>query len=281
MTKYQVAAVQMDIRIGDIPANLQKVYERLQESVAQGSWLTVFPECTTTGYCFSSYHEARELAEPLVGPTTQRLMEMCRKLQTRAVVGLIELAEDRIYNSLVLVGPTGILGHYRKVHLPMLGLDRFTFPGDRGFAIVDLGEMRIGLIICYDCSFPEASRILALQGADLIVLPTNWPPTSGHTAELIPPARALENHVYFLAANRVGRERGFDFVGKSRICDPRGATLALADQVQETILYADIDPHFARSKHLVNIPGQHEVHRMRDRHPECYAQLLSPWQESD
>ena len=128
--------------------------------------------------------------------------------------------------------------------------------------------------ICYDSSFPEAARILSLQGADLIALPTNWPPTSGLTADVIPDARALENHVYFMSVNRVGTERGFDFVGKSKICDPRGAVLAFADHRDEEILYADIDPEFARKKHLVNIPGEHEVHRFNDRRPDMYGRIL-------
>jgi predicted amidohydrolase len=127
--------------------------------------------------------------------------------------------------------------------------------------------------ICYDCSFPESARIMTLQGADLIALPTNWPPGSGHTSDLIPNARALENHVYFMSVNRVGTERGFDFIGKSKICDPKGNTLAFADHANEEILYADIDPAWARNKHLVSVPGQHEVHRINDRRPATYGPI--------
>jgi predicted amidohydrolase len=128
--------------------------------------------------------------------------------------------------------------------------------------------------ICYDCSFPETSRILMLKGADLIVLPTNWPPTSGLTADVIPPARALENNVYYLAVNRIGGERGFSFVGKSKFCDPRGNVLASADLCEETIIYGDVDPELARQKHLINIPGRHEIHRVNDRRPELYRSLI-------
>ena len=113
-----------------------------------------------------------------------------------------------------------------------------------------------------------------LQGADLIVLPTNWPPTSGRTADFIPNARALENNVYFMAINRIGTEQGFSFIGKSKIVDPRGADLVFADHAEPAILTAEIDPKLARQKRLINIPGEHEVDRVLDRRPQTY-QLLS------
>ena len=99
------------------------------------------------------------------------------------------------------------------------------------------------------------------------------------TSDLIPNARALENHVYYMSVNRVGTERGFDFIGKSKICDPRGANLAFADHAQEAILYAEIDPQLARQKHLVSVPGEHEVHRMKDRRPDVYDPLSDPVSE--
>jgi predicted amidohydrolase len=130
--------------------------------------------------------------------------------------------------------------------------------------------------ICYDGSFPEASRIMALDGAELIVLPTNWPPAAKCFAEHTIPARAMENHVYYMSVNRVGTERGFSFIGKSMICDPIGEILAAAGDQEETILYAEIDPAWARNKHLVRQAGLHEIHRFRDRRPELYHRLLSP-----
>jgi predicted amidohydrolase len=269
----KVAGVQMDIEIANVNANLEKTIGRLRETVSNGAQLTVFPECTFPGYCFGSLEEAREHAETLDGPTLTQLTNVCKELQTKTVVGFFELDGERIFNALALVGPDGVMGSYRKAHLPHLGVDRFTTPGDRGFAVTDAGEVKIGMNICYDSSFPEASRALALAGAELITLPTNWPPTSGRTADLIPNARALENHVYFMSVNRVGHERGFEFIGKSKICDPSGADLAFANHANEEILYAEIDPGWARNKHLCNIPGEHEVHRFDDRRPDLYGPL--------
>ena len=276
MTKMKIAGVQMDIEFNNRDGNLNKMQERLEETTSNGAQLTVFPECTTTGYCFTSLEEARGIAEGFDGPSVTRVHQWCKEKDTMVVFGFLELAGDRIFNVLALVGPSGVLGTYRKVHLPHLGIDRFTTPGDRPFEVIETPDMRIGMNICYDSSFPEAARILAVKGADLITLPTNWPPTSGLTADVIPNARALENHVYFMSVNRIGTERGFSFIGKSKICDPRGGNMAFADHANEAILYAEIDPEFARKKHLVSIPGEHEVHRMKDRRPDVYDPLSEP-----
>ncbi len=272
---FKVAGVQMDIAIADIESNLSKMHERLKETTAAGAALTVFPECTTTGYCFNSIEEAREIAEPESGPATSRVQELCRELQTMTIFGYLESDGDRVFNSLALVSADGVVGRYRKIHLPHLGVDRFTTTGDRPFDVVETSLGRIGMNICYDSSFPEAARVLTVLGADLIALPTNWPPTSGLTADVIPNARALENHVYFMSVNRIGNERGFEFIGKSKICSPSGADLAFANHANEEVLYATIDPALARRKHLVNIPGEHEVHRMKDREPGKYGPLIS------
>ncbi len=274
MPELKVAGVQMDLALGEVEANLEAMATFAQQTTSEGAWLTVFPECTTTGYCFSSKEEALDVAETRDGPSVQRVHQLCQELQTRIIFGFLERANGHLFNSLALVSPDGVQASYRKVHLPMLGVDRYTTSGDQGFPIADLPEIRIGLNICYDISFPESARVLSLMGADLIVLPTNWPPTSGLTADVIPPARALENHVYFMAINRIGQERGFRFIGKSRICDPTGKTLVFADHDQEAVLYANINVDLARSKHLVNIPGEHEVHRINDRRPAWYGKVV-------
>lgn len=273
MSRIKVAGVQMDILFADREHNLAKMKDRLEETVENGAQLTVFPECTTTGYCFNSLQEALPVCEPIDGHSVKTVSQWCQSLDTMVVFGFLELDGEQVYNALALVGPQGLLGSYRKVHLPHLGIDRFTTPGKRDFQVTDTGVMRIGMNICYDSSFPEAARILALRGADLITLPTNWPPTSGLTADVIPNARALENHVYYMSINRIGKERGFSFIGKSKICDPRGNSIAFADHADEAILYGEIDPQIARQKHLVSIPGEHEVHRFEDRRPDLYGPL--------
>lgn len=279
MSRFKVAGVQMDIEFAQVNRNLQKMELKLTETVANGAVLTVFPECTTTGYCFESIDEARQVGESLDGPSVARVREWCESKNTMVIFGFLEIENEHLYNSLALIGPSGVIGSYRKMHLPFLGVDRFTTPGDRSPEVFQTPDIRIGMNICYDSSFPESARILAIEGADLIALPTNWPPTSGLTADLIPNARALENHVYFMSVNRVGVERGFEFIGKSKICDPRGANLAFENHAEEAILYAEIDPAFARKKHLVSIPGAHEVHRINDRRPDLYRSLTKPLED--
>jgi predicted amidohydrolase len=264
----------MDCRLGDRAGNLGRIRDRLAESAAGGARLTVFPECALTGYCFESLQEALHHGEPLPGPASRALAEDCRRLGIWAIFGLLEAsADNRLYNACALVGPAGLAASYRKIHLPFLGVDRFTTPGDRPFAVHEIDDLRLGLNICYDGSFPEAARILALLGADLVALPTNWPTGASGSPRFLVPARALENHIYYAAANRVGEERGFRFIGQSRIVDFDGEPLAVAGDGEE-IIYAKIDPELARAKRVIQVPGKYEIDRIGHRRPEMYEALV-------
>lgn len=272
MHTWKIAAVQMDCHFADTAANLNAIRQQLRDAAGQGAQLVVFPECALTGYCFDNKAEAWPHAEPLPGPSTETLAADCRALGVWAVVGLLERDGDRLFNACALVGPDGLAATYRKIHLPFLGVDRFTTPGDQPFAVHDLGGLRVGMNICYDGSFPESARVLMLLGADVVVLPTNWPTGARGSAKYLSQARALENLVYYVAVNRVGAEGGFRFIGWSRIVDPHGELLAVGGDGAE-VLYAEIDPARARNKHIVNMPGQYELHRTRDRRPEMYGPI--------
>jgi predicted amidohydrolase len=273
-----IAGIQTDVVFGDLEANLNTLEAHLRAEVSAGTGLTVFPECFTTGYCFDSLDEAFNLAEAVPGPTTARVEKLCRELKTFVVYGMLEKSGRNLFNTAVLIGPEGLIGSYRKIHLPYLGVDRFTTPGDRPFEVFEADGVRIGMLICYDGGFPEAARVLALQGADVILLPTNWPPGGDYMAQFSINSRAMENGVYFVAVNRVGTENGFRFIGKSRICSPVGATLTSIDHDQEGVIRAVIDPLAARTKRIVRIPGKHIIDRMADRRPEMYGALCEPHQ---
>ncbi|MBY0233094.1 MAG: hypothetical protein K2W96_27745, partial [Gemmataceae bacterium] len=144
-------------------------------------------------------------------------------------------------------------------------------PGASPFAVHDLGGLRIGMSICYDGSFPESARVLALLGADLVVLPTNWPASARGVCEACA-VRAMENHVYYAAIDRVGEERGWRFKGESRIHAPGGEMLAEAGS-DPAVLHAEIDPAKARDKKVVRVPGAHEMDRMKDRRPDMYGPI--------
>lgn len=272
----KIAGVQMDVSIADTERNLAAMIGHLRDTASKGARLTVFPECALSGYCYGSLDEAHPFAQSIPGPATERMRGACAELGCYAVFGLLERDGEKLFNAAVLVGPAGVIGSYRKVHLPFLGIDMFTSFGDRPFAVHNAGELKIGMNICYDASFPEAARALAILGADLIVLPTNWPPGAECTAASVINARAIENAVYYMAVNRVGTERGFEFIGRSKIADPSGVTLAESQGVGEEILYAEIDPAKSRRKHIIRVPGKHEIDRLADRRPEMYGLLVEP-----
>jgi predicted amidohydrolase len=272
----KIAVVQMDIKIAEVDRNLAAIADRFREAVSNGANLAIFPECAVTGYCFEDLAEARPFAQSIPGPATEFMVERCKELNAFAVFGMIEIDGDHTYNAAVLVGAEGLIGSYRKVHLPFLGVDQHVDYGNREFEVHQAADVNIGMNICYDSAFPESSRALAIAGADLIALPTNWPSGAECVAENVIATRALENAIYFAAANRVGEERGFRFIGMSRICAPSGATLAVADGESEVILYADIDVQQARMKQVVREPGRHAIDRMADRRPEMYGALLEP-----
>lgn len=241
-----------------------------------GASLVIFPECAVPGYCYDLAEEAMEFAEAIPGPATASLATIAARLNVHLIVGMLERADEHLYNVAVLIGPNGLIGSYRKIHLPYLGVDRFTAHGRDGFRVYDTSLARIGVNICYDCSFPESSRVMMLAGADLITLPTNWPESGGCAVpDFVVPTRALENKVYYAAVNRVGTERGIKFIGRSSIVDPSGKVLAMADDTEQMLL-AEIHPALARDKHIVRVPGEHEVNRLRDRQPDQYHSLVQP-----
>jgi predicted amidohydrolase len=275
MPIWKIAAVQMDCRLGDRPGNLDTMHRKLTEAAARGARLVIFPECALIGYSFESKTDAWQHAESIPGPSCEALGRVCRELGVWSIFGLLERDQARValFNACACLGPEGQVEVYRKIHLPCLGVDRFTTSGDRPFAVHDLDGLRIGMNICYDASFPESARILTLLGADLVVLPTNWPTGARSTAQYIVQARALENHICYAAVNRVGEEGGFQFIGQSRIVNWDGEPLAASNSAQEEILYADIDPARARAKRIVHIPGKYEIDRVGDRRPEMYGPL--------
>ena len=272
----RIAAVQMDFTIADVTGNLNRMIDKVRETRQAGAKLTVFPECALAGYCYDSLDEARPYAETIPGPSVNKMAAVCKELGGFVVFGMLERDGDRLFNALALVGPDGLVGSYRKIHMPYLGIDRFANYGDRPFAVHEIDGVKIGLSICYDGGFPEPARCMALLGADLIVLPTNWPTNAEPAADYAINTRALENTIYFASCDRIGIERGVSFIGKSRICDPLGKTITMADHANEAILYADIDVARARNKHLIRQAGINEVNRFADRRPEMYGKIVEP-----
>ncbi len=250
---------------GDVTRNLDTVERGLARVRCD---LMVLPELFATGYQFVSQQEVDALAEPVPqGPTTARLMDIAKERNMHLVAGLVEAHAGHLYNSAVLVGPSGFLGVYRKTHLFFEETLYFT-PGDTGFRVWDIGPARIGILICFDWIYPEAARSLALHGADILCHPANL------VLPYCPDAmvtRCLENRVFSVTANRLGcEERGgkprLTFIGKSEVVDPRGRILHRAPDDQDDVAVLEIEPTDARKK---KINPYNDL--LGDRRPALYA----------
>jgi predicted amidohydrolase len=269
----------MDIALGKNAENLRRILQRVEEASEKGANLIVFPECSLSGYCFGSLQEARPFTEvPGLSENLRAFADACISRKMTGVIGFLEFDPHASvgYNSAMCVSPatdTGIIGDiYRKTHLPTLGVDRYVMPGRR--FVQHLSPYGIfAPLICYDLRFPEAARAVALQGAEALVLPTNWPEGAESSPDFLTRARAWENRYYVLASNRVGVERGRRFIGRSQIVAPTGQIIAEAGSEEETILYADLDLSLSRSKRIINDPGEWELDVLGDRHPDIYAAL--------
>jgi 5-aminopentanamidase len=273
---FRVAALQLDPTLGEVDRNLERIERAVAGAAADGAELAVAPEAAVTGYAFASASEALPVARRATASAADRLAEVAARHQINIICGSIEAEGDELFNAALLLTADGRRFVYRKTHLPFLGVDRFVTPGEDPPFVVDLGPVRVGMLICYDLRFPEAARICALEGADLIALPTNWPQGVEFHPQLFAPARAAENHCYLVAADRVGTERGVTFIGHSLIVDFDGKPLAQAGTTDEETLVADIDPEGARATHVRRRPGEHEWDTIADRRPGLYERLLEP-----
>lgn len=271
--KVKIASVQIDPAIKENKANLQKILLKLREAAANKARLIVFPECALTGYVYTSREEAMPFAETIPGPSTKKLAQACKELGVYCVIGLLEKSTGKLFNAAVLVGPEGIVGKYRKNHLPFLGVDRFTDKGDSGFPVFKTPIGNIGMHICYDVNFPEACRVMVLSGADILVLPTNWPEGRMKVSKYVVVTRAFENKVHLVVSDRVGTERGTKFLGMSKIINAWGDTLVEASADKEEIVYAEVNLEDAKEKHVVLKPGEFEYSFINDRRPDLYGRI--------
>lgn len=213
--------------------------------------LLVLPELFATGYTFTSEQEARSLAEPADGPTAHFLKELSEQTGAVVVAGFIEEEGGRIYNSSIMVHGTKILGTYRKIHL--FNKEKLWFsPGDKPLDVYQVNGMNIGMMICFDWFFPETARTLAIRGAQIIAHPSNLVMPYCQNSMV---TRCLENRVFAVTANRIGREaRGeddFTFTGRSQITGFDGSILASAPLDEISIRTVEIDIHHADNK-LIN-----------------------------
>jgi predicted amidohydrolase len=263
----RIGFVQTEPRFGEVSGNLARAGELVRG--APPFDLLVLPELLSTGYVFLDREEASRFAESDDGPTKRFLRREAAHRGAWLVAGFVEREEDRLFNSAAIAGPGGAWSVYRKIHLFDREKEIFD-PGDRPFAAESLstagGEVRVGLMICFDWFFPESARSLALDGADILLHPSNL--VLPHCQAAMP-TRCLENRVFAVTANRAGRddrgEMSLAFTGRSQITAPDGGVLASAPAAGEAVEIVTVDLSMARTKRVTE---RNDL--LADRRPEMY-----------
>ncbi len=242
----------------DKSRNVLKVLEGVRDAARRGAQVVCLPELFATRYfCQTEDTDSFDLAEPLDGPTARAVAEVARSHQVTVVAPLFERRASGIYhNSLRVIGPSGeVLGTYRKMHIPddPNFFEKFYFaPGDLGFVAVETPLVRLGPLICWDQWYPEAARLVALRGAEMLVYPTAIGWLSRERSDdgdeqlaawrTIQRSHAIANGVFVVCVNRVGHEPGpdggIDFWGHSFVCDPFGVVRAEAGEGEEVVVAA-------------------------------------------
>ncbi len=256
MKNLSVAAIQSTC-LEDVQANLDRTSAKIEAAAKSGAKLICLQELFASLYfCQSEDHSRFKLAEPIPGPTTQRMSELAKQHQVVIVAGIFERrAAGLFHNSAVVIETDGsIAGIYRKMHIPddPFFYEKFYFtPGDLGFQSFTTSVGRIGVCICWDQWFPEAARLTALRGAEILVYPTaiGWQaPEKAQFGEsqrnawqTMMRSHAIANGVFLIAPNRVGVEDNIEFWGSSFIADPYGNLLSLATDETEQTLLAECD----------------------------------------
>jgi predicted amidohydrolase len=222
-----VAVTQLKCKLGDVEANLRRMRDLAQKARRKGLDVLCFPELVTTGYSLGQRWV--DLAEPIPGPTTEKLGQIAGDLRSYLIVGMSERDShsDRIFNSAVLIDRGGeVAGIYRKVHLWNEERRYFT-PGNE-FKVFSTDFGAVGIGICYDLEFPETSRILALGGAKILFFPAAEMRPFENQVETYLRSRAAENGVFVCMSNRIGREERTVFFGRSQIVSPTSRVMARA-----------------------------------------------------
>lgn len=284
-SKFTIGLVQMACA-PDAAENLAKAAALIKEAARRGAQIVCLQELFRSQYfCQSEENSNFDLAEPVPGPTTEEMGKLARGLDVAIVAPIFERRGTGLYHNTAAVLDTdgAFLGSYRKMHIPQdpLYYEKYYFtPGDTGFRCFDTKVARIGVLICWDQWYPEAARLTALQGAQVLFYPSaiGWHPSEKEaegSSQLdawltIQRSHAIANGVYVAAVNRVGHERpaggdGIEFFGHSFVADPFGRMLAEAAE-DESILVVECDPAL-----------QEEVRRnwpfLRDRRVDAYGSI--------
>lgn len=267
--EFKVALAQMSCRRGDKAANVKKMEENVSEAKQQNAELVIFPELSVTGYVIGD--EVYNLAETIPGPSVAAIERLAKENGVYIIFGMPELSEKAkavIYNAAVLVGPDGLIGKYRKMHLPAHSVfdeKRYFRPGHSIETFkTELGV--IGLIICYDVFFPELSRLMRLRGARFIACISASPAIRRTLFETLTVARAIENTAFLAFVNLVGVENGLHFWGGSSLIGPSGRVIVRAKYNEDDLVIGGVDYADTRSAEAF-------IPTLKDLRPELFGEL--------
>lgn len=238
----KIALIQFVPIFGDLKSTIESLQVLLYK--AREADLVVLPELANTGYNFDSREQAFALSETIEKSVFLDFIKAsCLQYNFILATGFLEKKGDKLYNSAILMNQKGVVGFYRKLHLFMNEKKIFE-KGNKGLPVFIVGGVKIGLLVCFDWMFPEVWRKLALQGADIILHPSNLVLPY---AQSVIPSYALVNRVFIATANRIGTEKDLLFTGQSILVNPNGVVLARAG-MQEEILVVEIEPELSRNK---------------------------------
>lgn len=259
----KIGYIQNAPKFGDKPHNFNEVSALLKNITAD---LIVLPELFATGYTFTSKEEARALAETTDGETAQFLKKLSIETSATLVAGFVEIENDIVYNSSLIVSDGKVLDTYRKIHLFNRETLWFT-PGDKPLKVYNIKGIKIGVMICFDWLFPEVCRKLSLDGMQVLAHPCNLVMPYCQKAMV---TRCLENRIYAVTSNRIGNEKrgndDFTFTGASQITSFNGDVLASAPVNESHVSLVEIDETIALNKNINDYN-----HLLNFRRPEFYS----------
>ncbi len=248
MDKFKAAVVQMNLREKDVNTNLKRATEIVGKIAKEDVDIVCLPEYLTTGQLSDSISGS---AESIPGSSTETMGDVAEEHGVYIVFSMAEKVDQKRYNTAVLIGPEGdVLGKHRKMHR-FLDERAVVTPGD-SYTVVSTDLGKLGLMVCYDAVFPELSRNLALMDADVLLMPSNWPDPFKPQWEIATSARALDNQLWVIAANRIGGSDNYTYFGGSRIVDPTGCPVVECGGGEE-VAVGTIDPAVTKSfKDVIN-----------------------------
>jgi len=267
--KFKFALCQISSKRENKAANLQKIEKLTKRAKQKGAALAIFPEMSLTGYVL--HDQVYELAEPIAGPSVQRIEKLAKTTKIHIIFGMPELCENTkatIYNTGVIVGPRGLIGKYRKMYLPTHSVfeEKRYFRSGYEPAVFQTDLGNIGLTICYDVFFPEVFRLSRLKGAQLLVCISASPAVRRSYFEILTAARALENTAYLAYVNLSGVEDGLQFWGGSRLISPTGDVLVKGKYDEEDFILCEVDYNDLRTAETF-------IPTLRDLRPELFDKL--------